>query len=187
MFFVCIIREEMKSQEGVEQEILRTLNSISRSAVETDKVSAATAEVVVAQGEQIDNINRNAQKVQENLNTSEWLIRGMKSWGGRIQNALYGPSSDRYPSEIAKGLSPGVPRENIHTAPSSQTAKPDFDQQFENHLDNISNVLGGIHARSLELHHEIARQVHTVDSVDKSLQRSNDRIRKQHNDIKSLR
>ena len=176
----------MKSNLTTEQEILKTLKSINQSAAETDEVSSATAEVVSAQGEQIDNINRNTKKIQENLNTTEWLIRGMKSWGGRLQNALYGPSSDRYPSEVLRQQPANL--EKPPSKPSSYTnQKSDFDHEVDNHLDNISNVLGGIHARSLELQQEISRQVNTLENADKSIERSNDRIRKQHHDIKSLR
>lgn len=169
-----------------EEEIIRTLTSISRTAAETDRISSATAEVVNAQGEQIDSIHKNAQIIHEKLNTTQWLIRGMKSWGGKLQNVFYGPSSDAiYPSEVSRG---SAEVKKLDKPTSSVTSRnSEFDKQVDDHLDNISNVLGGIHARSLELHNEIARQVKTVEYVDKSLDRSKDRILKQQDQIKSLR
>jgi hypothetical protein len=54
-------------------------------------------------------------------------------------------------------------------------------------LDQISNVLGGIHARSRELSAAISSQVTTVEAVDRSIDRSNDRMKKQHEQIQHLR
>jgi methyl-accepting chemotaxis protein len=189
------------STRTTEEEILRTLRSINQSASETDKISAATAEVLNAQGEQIDNIARNANKIEENLNTSERLIRGLKSWGGRIANTFTsGPeknseplSSSKYPSYLPKeALEPSgqsmqkdSPEDSV--AISANSKRSEFDLEVDKQLDHISNVLGGIHARSLEISDSIARQVKTVESVDRSIDRSNDRMRKQHDDIRKLR
>ena len=173
---------------STQDEILNTLASIQRSAAETDQVSAATAEVIHAQGEQIDNIARNADKIEENVNTSEWLIRGLKGWTGRIANAFSGPagvSSSQYPeympSQAVKKVAPVTSQE------VTREGATDFDQEVDKQLDQISSVLGGIHARSLEISDSISRQVKTVEAVDRSIDRSNERIRKQHNDIRKLR
>ena len=181
----------MNSTTSTEDEILRTLQSINRTAVETDEVSAATAEVVNAQGEQIRSIAKNADKIEENLNTSEWLIRGLKGMTGRIANVFSGPSTEtantaglvRDSADPTMGVAPQQTSSSKSFATSQQTS---FDQQMNDHLDQISNVLGNIHARSLELSHSIASQVQTVEAVDASLARSNDRIANQHRDIKRL-
>ena len=179
---------------STEEEILRTLKSINRTAVETDQVSAATAEVIQAQGEQIDDIAKNASTVESNLNTSERLIRGLKGWGGRLANVLSGGGSSKegtYPSYMPSGAV--VVRD---TAPTQAVVQPrlpgkttgsEFDQEVDRHLDSISNTLGNIHARSLELSDAIARQVKTVEGVDRSVERSNDRMRRQHDEIKQFR
>lgn len=170
-----------------EQEILRTLQAINRTAVETDQVSAATAEVVNAQGEQIQRIAGNADKIEENLNTSEWLIRGLKGMKGRLTNVFSGPSGDNSNTAAIAGSADAAPRmpepgSDKSICPTSST----FDNQMNDHLDQISSVLGNIHARSLELSHSISSQVKTVEAVDNSLARSHDRIAAQHRDIKKL-
>ena len=187
-----------KTGRTTEDEILKTLKSINQTAAETDKISAATAEVINAQGEQINNIARNADKVEENLNTSEWIIRGLKGWGGRIANSFSGPSKPV--DSVAEKYPAYMPREAVKPASNnSQTPvyndrvtaetypKSEFDQEVGKQLDHISNVLGGIHARSLEISDSISRQVKTVEAVDRSMDRSHDRMRKQHYDIKKFR
>lgn len=185
---------------STEDEILKTLRSINQSAAETDKISSATAEVINAQGEQIDNIARNADKIDENLNTSEWLIRGLKGWGGRLANAFSsGPQksdesiASKYPSYMpseAIGTMNNERRTQASSGEAQKTSEParsEFDTEVDRQLDQISHVLGGIHAKSLAISDSISRQVKTVEAVDHSLARSGDRIKKQHNDIKGLR
>ena len=172
-----------------EEEILRTLRSINRTAVETDEVSAVTAEVVNAQGEQIRNIAKNADKIEENLNTSEWLIRGLKGMKGRIANVFSGPSSESlntqaYMTEGSGSVPSGTVVQKVSASACDE--KSSFDKQMNDQLDQISSVLGNIHARSLELSHNIASQVKTVEAVDSSVARSRDRIAAQHRDIKRL-
>ena len=186
------------SKTATEEEILTTLRSINQTAAETDQVSAATAEVINAQGEQINNIARNADTIEENLNTSEWLIRGLKGWGGRIANAFssgpQAPASSTYPSYMPReAIQPASSRDLLPTKddaanqPETRLSKSEFDQEVDKQLDQISNVLGGIHARSLEISESISRQVKTVEAVDQSIDKSHDRMRRQHEDIKRLR
>jgi len=175
----------MSSLTTTEDEILRTLQSINKTAVETDEVSAATAEVISAQGEQIQNIARNTDKIEENLNTSEWLIRGIKGFRGRLANAFSsGPNKVSNPT--AQCVSINGPSPPVANQPSQSTATSSFDDAMNRQLDQISGVLGNIHARSLELSDNIAKQVKTVEAVDSSLARSHDRIAQQHKNIKYL-
>jgi septal ring factor EnvC (AmiA/AmiB activator) len=190
-------RPDCMQTRTTEEEILRTLRDINRTAVETDQISAQTAEVINAQGEQINNIARNADKIEENLNTSDRLIRGFKGWSGRLANFISGPpttsessTGEKYPSYMPKAaLGPPQSVAPPATRPQTASVKPanEFDQEMDKQLDQISNVLCNIHARSLELSDSIARQVETVESVDRSIDKSNDRIKKQHEDIKRFR
>lgn len=191
---VSVVRMSLTTEE----EIRRTLRSINQTAAETEKISAATAAVINAQGEQINNIAKNADKIEENLNTSEWIIRGLKGWGGRIANSFSGPSktvdsaAEKYPSYMPREAVRPMSQNVANSVNGQQTVnetyrKSDFDQEVDQQLDHISNVLGGIHARSLEISDSISRQVKTVEAVDRSMDRSHDRMRKQHEDIKRLR
>ena len=129
------------------------------------------------------------------MNTSERLIRGLKGWGGRIANAFSSApesSGTMYPSYMPKEAVQArdrlQPTQSMVGSGETEIAKKsDFDQEVDKQLDQISNVLGGIHARSLEISESISRQVKTVEAVDRSIDKSNDRIRRQHEDIKGLR
>jgi archaellum component FlaC len=171
---------------STEDEILRTLQSINRTAIETDQVSAATAEVVSAQGEQIQNIAKNADTIEENLNTSEWLIRGIKGIGGRLRNAISGPEKVSNPTAQSDRTTTESQNMSQSTVTKSVTESRDFDSEMNRQLDQISSVLGNIHARSLELSDNISRQVKTVESVDSSVAKSMDRMQQQHKTIKYL-
>jgi hypothetical protein len=179
----------MARYTSTEDEILRTLQSINKTAVETDEISAATAEVISAQGEQIQNIARNADKIEENLNTSEWLIRGIKGFGGRVANMLGGPEKVKNPTAAPADESSNSSLKASTAGGNASTCsgtKGTFDSEMDRQLDQISSVLGNIHARSLELSDNISRQVKTVEAVDSSLERSKDRMQQQHKNIKYL-
>ncbi len=92
------------------------------------------------------------------------------------------------PKEAVQARDRPQPTQSMVGSGETEIAKKtDFDQEVDKQLDQISNVLGGIHARSLEISESISRQVKTVEAVDRSIDKSNDRIRRQHEDIKGLR
>ncbi len=192
------------SSNTTQEEILRTLESINRTAANTDQISTATAGLIANQGEQIRNISNNANTIDANLNTSERLIRGIKSWGGRISNMFGATPSDETKKTIAfpaylpaAAMAKQEPLEQVSNRPSSSSAptsqsvvsinKSEFDQRVDHQLDHISSVIANIKEKSLAISADISEQVNAVETADQSIARSKDRIHKQHDTIKKFR
>lgn len=181
----CII--DMSS--SVDDQIRQTLVSIQRTAAHTEEVSSATAALVDSQGEQIGNAARNADKVEENLNTSQWLIRGLSSWKGRLANVFSAPqktqeSTPVYPIYMPKD---SVSKPAVRQVSSNSPNFTGLDQEIDVGLDRISGALGNIKARSLQLNESINRQIKTVETVEESVDKSKQRMNQQHSVIKTLR
>ena len=176
----------------VEDEIRKTLASIQRTAAETEQISSATATLVDAQGEQIDNTARHAETIASNLSTSDWLIRGLQGWKGRLANVFSGP--DNGPNKLPAYMPSGsvVTNDVARNMSSKEILQPQihktgFDQELDTNLDSISSAIGNIKARSLQLNESINKQINTVQSVEESIDKSKERIGKQHSIIKNLR
>mmetsp|Transcript_27632 Transcript_27632/g.89922 ORF Transcript_27632/g.89922 Transcript_27632/m.89922 type:complete len:210 (+) Transcript_27632:66-695(+) len=63
-----------------------SLHRTTAMANQTREVGAATLRDIHMQGEQLKGIAANQQKVEENLQTSNKLLRGMESWRGTFVN-----------------------------------------------------------------------------------------------------
>jgi len=86
-----------------EQRMLR----MAESAAQT---GAATLEQLHVQGEQLRHIRSTQQKIDDDLSTTDRLLRGMESWRGAARNAfssLFGDSGEQ--NALVCAPSPAVP------------------------------------------------------------------------------
>jgi ABC-type transporter Mla subunit MlaD len=177
---------------STQEEILRTLQQINRTAANTDEVSAATGELISAQGDQIKGIAFNAETIESNLNTSERLIRGIKSWGGRMANYFSSSSNPNglpsYMPTAALGEASREQNDGARVSTHHAISTPQgFDQEVDQQLDRISSMIGNIKERSMAISSNISEQVSTVQSASTSVAQSTDRMNKQHTAIKQFR
>lgn len=199
-------QNQQQQQQGrnVDQEMLSSLRRTLRTAVETDEISQRTAEVLESQDEQINSIKDNSEKIEQNLDTSEWLLRGLQSWTGRLVNAVVGPPvhkptqqrptqsferppntsiDNRLPEQYKAAHQASMTTKTNTTSRSSQPIPSTVDEECDQHLDNIYGVLTGIKARSLEINKTIERQTDTVQQVNSTAERSYERLAKQRSDL----
>mmetsp|Transcript_38668 Transcript_38668/g.125465 ORF Transcript_38668/g.125465 Transcript_38668/m.125465 type:complete len:272 (+) Transcript_38668:43-858(+) len=71
-----------------------SLHRTTAMANQTREVGAATLRDIHMQGEQLKGIAANQQKVEENLQTSNKLLRGMESWRGTFVNWATGTNKE---------------------------------------------------------------------------------------------
>ena len=94
--------------QGIESSLQRTL----RLAQSTANVGANTLQQMHEQGEQLDRIARDEQKVKANLDTSDRILRTMGSWRGAFSNMVTGQydkgdAKNNKKSGILNGPAPG--------------------------------------------------------------------------------
>lgn len=178
---------QMEQSSSTNAEILKTLQSINRTAAETEAISSATATLVNAQGEQLDGIARNADTIAENLNTSDWLIRGLQGWKGRLANVFAGPEKLHSGRPRPEGVSRPDFSTSENPSRTNPSIPPSFDREVDSQLDSISGALGNIKARSLALNESINRQIRSVEATDASIEKSTERADRQHSVIKNFK
>ncbi|KAF4754532.1 hypothetical protein FOZ62_031945 [Perkinsus olseni] len=141
---------------------------------------------------------------------SSWGGRMRNAWGGQPKKDMPKPArtapdhsarssskegGHRDTSGSPKLCTDGTVQKGAGVASSSNTAqqqqqqqqeKAQFDAELDKHLDGLSNVLGGIHARTVEMNREINRQNQTLDEVHTRTDRSAQRIAEQRSQMRDL-
>jgi len=77
-----------------------SLDNTLRTLADTDKISQRTADKLENQTEQLHRIHEQTENINYNLDHSQYLLQGMKSWMGRARGALWGaPVKEEKPPE----------------------------------------------------------------------------------------
>lgn len=198
--------------ESCEQANKDTLANITKTLKETDDVSIVTAGTLHAQTEQLHRIKNDAEDINHNLDTSQWLLSGMKSWGGRVRS-LFGAapekpkpeprpgvtsagfsngSSSAEASSSSRTLPPGSrPFSGATAAPaavggSKKTILGGFSEEEDKALDGINAMLGDLKDRSKEIGRTIEYQNTLVDDITTQTERAKHRLEDQKKDLKKI-
>eukprot|EP01053_Blabericola_migrator_P001190 Blabericola_migrator_1__1189@NODE_1304_length_4852_cov_27_504911_g798_i1_p6_GENE_NODE_1304_length_4852_cov_27_504911_g798_i1NODE_1304_length_4852_cov_27_504911_g798_i1_p6_ORF_typecomplete_len125_score14_79VSNARE_C/PF12352_8/8_7e11Sec20/PF03908_13/1_6e04Sec20/PF03908_13/0_00016HAP1_N/PF04849_13/0_02DUF5089/PF17002_5/3_3e02DUF5089/PF17002_5/0_71TerB_C/PF15615_6/2_3e03TerB_C/PF15615_6/0_25_NODE_1304_length_4852_cov_27_504911_g798_i1338712 len=89
-----------QSQRRVTQECTTALSASLRIAAETNQLAQSTAEELRVQTEQIQRIHRDTAETQNQLKTSEYLLKGMKGWWSSLTQLFQEPPKPK-PVEIS--------------------------------------------------------------------------------------
>jgi hypothetical protein len=79
----------------------QSLSNSERVLLETNKIATETLGELSQQGERLRSTKSTLQKVDEDMTTATWLLRGIESWSGMIWNAFSGPPTPARP-EVAQ-------------------------------------------------------------------------------------
>ena len=150
-----------------------TLTRIKQSANATEATSQAAAVRLEAQGQEISRISTDTEKIQDQLDISARLIRGIESLTGRMTNWF----TSTHKSTSITNSTDKSPSLTTETAPKTSTAT---DQD----LDEISNTLASIKARSLEISRNIQLQNASLDKVNSDFDSHREAISAQHSRIR---
>lgn len=166
-----------------------------RTVGETNEIAQHAAEQLNCQTEQLEHIDRDADDVAHNLDTSQYLIRGMKSWWGSVVQMFTSPptnSAVRPPGAVdgATRISPSsIPSTALQTSAPENTSKTSssaYDPEMSQDLDSLSGMLTELHSRAVEMGHTISKHNVKLDTVQDKVDRNAVRMTKQKRDIDQL-
>jgi len=193
--------------EQLEKQMQEALRRTLVTAGETCEISQRTAEELNGQTEQLYRIKEDTERIKNNLDTSQYLIAGMKSWWGSMIQMFTAPpialpgkpvgpsisSSDetvdcRLPSSSrTKNGHRSLATQNDKTSPAlSNNRKSEFDVRLESDLSQLSGMLGEIHARAVEMNHTINYQNTLLEDVTRNVDSNQIKMKKQRKDIEDL-
>jgi len=162
-----------------EEEILRTIRSIKRSAAETESTSESAARLIFSQGEEITGIAKDADTVEHNLNLSGRMISGFNSFTSRLSSIF---SSEPVRKEVVTHSarpSASTPSAVVTPAPL-RIAGAEGDAA----LDEVSAMLSSIKNKTLELSSNLQQQNATLNRVTVQVDSSRDKLSFQNSQIK---
>lgn len=164
---------------------------------QTRETGANTLRELERQGTQLKNMESKLNKIEENVTTSERILRKMGSIFGGIENAFSSgpkfiqlsssaPSSNQtqnnsnIPSSNHSSFSPhffsNAKHENCTSAssPVSQKNKDEVDRD----LDEMSKILKELKEMGIAMDKELASQSNSISIIEESVDRNSSRIKK---------
>ncbi|PFH36204.1 hypothetical protein BESB_043960 [Besnoitia besnoiti] len=111
----------------LESECLSSLQSSLRVVAGTNEVSQRTAVQLDAQSEQLRGIKETTEEIHENLQTSDYLLKGMKTWWGSFTQLFTSPPAARERS--AGAAADRAARSKAPEAEAPEAKPPAFDSR----------------------------------------------------------
>lgn len=200
--------------EDIEAEAKVSLQESLRTAAETNEIAQVTAETLHEQTEQLERIHGECQQIESNLDTSQYLIKGMKSWWGAFTQMFTavpgeaGPSAARAPASgptSAFASAPAVsapalaPAKKMMMSPiysnSQHSGSPTTygpatkcgpPDTIDDGLSQLHDMLGEMKERAVEIGKTLDQQNVMLDSIHQSVETSESRMNKQKRDLDTL-
>nr|CEL65173.1 TPA: synaptosomal-associated protein 25, putative [Neospora caninum Liverpool] len=153
-------RDRVRQLEG---ECLDSLQSSLRVVAETNEVSQRTAVQLDAQSEQLRGIKNTTEDIHADLQTSDYLLKGMKTWWGSFTQLFTSPPAPRSAAGVSSaerkaGTRKGEnrpEREREEAAAQEERRQQrlvqahrartsDFDARLEGDLEKLSVMVGPV-------------------------------------------
>eukprot|EP00164_Ancoracysta_twista_P001851 GFYU01002432.1.p1 GENE.GFYU01002432.1~~GFYU01002432.1.p1 ORF type:complete len:275 (-),score=44.09 GFYU01002432.1:106-849(-) len=188
--------------------------SIQRSmrlANDAEQTGAATMVQLHSQTEQIKRVGDDLDAIDENLKTSDRLIRGIESIGGSMMNwfskgkrtksdptiqpTMPGSSGSQGPIGGVQPTASGA-----HAGPSGSNQEPEFTtkvygqnatlndyiQEQDKQLDQLSGMLGNLKNMGVAMGGELDKQSQMIDQVDAKVDHVGDKLKGQNRRINKM-
>eukprot|EP00922_Rhytidocystis_sp_ex-Travisia-forbesii_P010095 GHVS01014805.1.p1 GENE.GHVS01014805.1~~GHVS01014805.1.p1 ORF type:complete len:201 (-),score=42.80 GHVS01014805.1:414-1016(-) len=185
---------------SVTQQCEETLESTLRVASEANQIADATSYKLLEQSEIVRSIERHSEDISHNLDTSQYLLNGMKSWWSTVTHLFTAPPS---PPSLSPPSTPATAavqqqRQSPQTAnksssrsfgvgsSSGDSRSAQLDQKMSEGLDQLSGMLGDMHHRALEMNDQISQQNQSLESIHNQVDDNNARISKQKTQMNDL-
>jgi len=188
-----------------------SLDNTLRTLADTDKISQRTANKLENQTEQLQRINEQTENINHNLDHSQYLLQGMKSWMGRARGALWGSPQKEEKAPETPPKKKEVPKDNRyiresrekHDMPQHMTASRGSNShgsqvktanrqvtealsEEDRKMDQILGFLDDIKERSVNIGQTIDTQNNLIHGISASVQTANEKMNNAQRDIKSL-
>lgn len=172
------------------QRALRALN-------EAKETGSKTAEELVRQGEQLNNIDEKLDDVDQTLTATQKNINQVKSIFGGLKNRfMRSSSSSNSISKQAPPKSVSTSKSKSNFNESSQQSKPKFtetitgsdrEKEINRNLDDMSSGLSELNSLALNMKFELERQNPMIERITEKSERTHNRIEHQDKQMKQIR
>eukprot|EP00919_Chromeraceae_sp_WS-2016_P046487 GHVR01110397.1.p1 GENE.GHVR01110397.1~~GHVR01110397.1.p1 ORF type:complete len:211 (+),score=27.53 GHVR01110397.1:66-698(+) len=200
-------------RQQLQKKCEESLNETIRIAAEASEISVVTADALNYQTEKLTKIESETNELKQKLDTSQYLISGMKSWWGGLKQMIIKPPSKetaavpvekRIYNERGTHVRPNSLKTDIQNDPISgspshcgrlsssmshtrtRCQKPEFDRKIDEGLDMLDDMLGDLHSRALQMNSTIEYQSHVLGRVSEKVECSNARIAEQRKDMRKI-
>ncbi|KEP64049.1 UNVERIFIED_CONTAM: hypothetical protein HHA_319940 [Hammondia hammondi] len=190
----------------LEGECLDSLQSSLRVVAETNEVSQRTAVQLDAQSEQLRGIKDTTDDIKANLQTSDYLLKGMKTWWGSFTQLFTSPPSQRVSSasEGKKSLTqrdrenlPEWEREHREQAAQEERRRQrllqahrartsDFDTRIEGDLEKLSVMLEELHGRAVQMNGALQEQNNLLDEINQNVDANQQTLERQRKTMQQI-
>eukprot|EP00922_Rhytidocystis_sp_ex-Travisia-forbesii_P010093 GHVS01014803.1.p1 GENE.GHVS01014803.1~~GHVS01014803.1.p1 ORF type:complete len:199 (-),score=41.10 GHVS01014803.1:338-934(-) len=184
---------------SVTQQCEETLESTLRVASEANQIADATSYKLLEQSETVRSIERHSEDISHNLDTSQYLLNGMKSWWSTVTHLFTSPPSPPSSSPLSTSTPPAAAQQRQSPQAANKSSSKSFgvgsssvdsrsalDQKMSEGLDQLSGMLGDMHHRALEMNDQISQQNQSLESIHNQVDDNNARISKQRSDMNDL-
>lgn len=199
-------RAEMETLQKREAQLLA---STVKSLAEADQISTHTLSALNAQTEQLKRIQAETEAIDQNLNQSEYYLRGLKPWGwvknlfrkeppAAPERAPAGPSSSSSGRPASAGssapASKGAARLLANEARRKQEARAEAaatggskrgeQDAVDRAFDQIDGMLDGLKVKSSEINRTLQQHNEMLPEITQSVDKNQERINKQQAELK---
>lgn len=178
---------------------LESLRNSIILATETNELAQNTSHELLMQSEQIEGIKHKTELISFNLDTSEYLLGGMKSaWKSFLhmfnfsddsKNLAVSNRNNNNYNNMSEYRCPydSVEDDCITTADQQKDIKRlEGRECIEENLDYLSSLLDDIHDRTREMNSTIKQQNNILSCISEQIVRNSDRLKKQQEDMNYL-
>jgi hypothetical protein len=175
-----------KNQEVKKEEIIAAAQKnseatrrILRQTVATEAMAADTMRELSKQTEQLKDIDRKVDEIDNHITFSERTVRGMSSIFGAIKNVFTSGSYNAPPAASASQLSSSIasasqrPSSSVSSTSLRRPIGPDAAKPFDWQQQRKTELVGGASSHpadyKLAIQHEEQRQEDDLDMIAKSI------------------
>lgn len=210
-----LYHNQQQRNTDLQRECLDSLRTSLAMTAETEEVSRVTAEKLNEQTETLHRIRDTTETIGANLDTSQYLLNGMKSWWGSVWQIFTKPPSAANNVAAAKAKArtqaPPAISETPHcqrtTAPTgAQSSRlsvgesgqgenssvvagsknDEFEETLNRDLSTITNMLSTIHGRAVEMNSTIGYQTGLIDEVGQNVESNTARMKDQRKQMNTI-
>jgi hypothetical protein len=177
------------------QKSTQVLQQCRSELLETRDIGTESLTKMNEQGEKLNKIEKDLRGINENLNTSEYILRGMQGYGSSFLNLFRSPTKEapingptKSPLSKPEPQKPGLLGNLFGKKQEQQTQQQNHydDPEQDAILDDMSNILKDLQGIGNELNKEIKKQDVVIDRITTQTDRATDRIKKQRVDMTKI-
>ena len=183
------------------EESSKMLDDSLRKLNETRVYGAETMEKIEQQGEQIHQMQRKVEVIEDHVNRGSRITDGMTSFWSRVKNAWFKDQSYRAEDQFSRRivttdskqvvLSKIQEPKNNSISPTANFKQP---QSFQEHvferqdqqLEEMGDILKELQFMGLEMNSELSNQKMALDRLESSVVKQNERLNNTNKKIFNL-